>query len=138
MSIEFTPDGLEIPDPTPVAIPAGFKKPDSLQDLVRRFVAVQMSAAAVDQGMESFEEANDFDVDEPDFEDRPTKYEEMADEVPIERRPRSVSKQPVGDDAVPSPDESGGKEAAGKAKLPKKAKKEVKPIQADIEDSDTD
>lgn len=56
--------GREIPDPTPVSVPAGWSRPLPLAEQIRRMVRQEMSQHAQAQGMESFEEADDFDVDE--------------------------------------------------------------------------
>lgn len=68
MPIGFDSMGREIPDPTPVEIPVGFHRPPSLREQFARFMREELSARAVDAGMESFEEADDFDVpdDPPD------------------------------------------------------------------------
>lgn len=58
--------GHEILDPEPVAMPVGFRVPESLTDQIRRFVKAELSLAASAQGHESFEEADDFDI-EDDF-----------------------------------------------------------------------
>lgn len=93
--IEFTPDGKEIPDPTPIQIPAGFKRPESLIDQMRRLIRTDVSQFAEQQGAESFEESNDFDMDDDDAELRTTSYEEMHEEVPREQRePRSDKVSP--------------------------------------------
>lgn len=62
-------NGREVLDPTPVAIPAGFKRPPSLEEQIKRLVAdrdIQRSLS--DAGLETFDEANDFDIpdDPPD------------------------------------------------------------------------
>lgn len=71
--------GREVLDSTPVAIPVGFKRPESLAETIRRLVRSQVSSYASEHGLESFEEANDFDVDG----DVPIKtpYEEDVDNV---------------------------------------------------------
>lgn len=54
-------DGNEVLDTTPVEIPLGFNRPPSIQETIARY----MNSAALlaeRQGMESFEEAEDFDV----------------------------------------------------------------------------
>lgn len=56
--------GREIPDPTPMSLPAGWDRPESLTDQIKRLIRVQMSREAFDAGHESFEEADDFEVDE--------------------------------------------------------------------------
>lgn len=71
-------NGWEIPDPKPVALPSGFKKPERLEDTVRRLVRSEtwrrdMEAA----GDETFEDSEDFDVDE-DF-DPNTPFETFFD-----------------------------------------------------------
>lgn len=77
--ISFDKQGREILDPTPVEMPVGMKRPESLQQMIQRLVRAQISQAAVDDGHESFEEANDFDIDEDD--DLPlTVYEQMGEE----------------------------------------------------------
>lgn len=58
-------EGREILDPTPMAIPAGFKRPDSIADQVRRLVrSHELARAAEAAGLETFEESEDFDIDE--------------------------------------------------------------------------
>lgn len=54
--------GEEVPDDTPVALPVGFKAPESLQDQIRRLIHTELSNQAQDAGMETFEEADDFEV----------------------------------------------------------------------------
>lgn len=61
---KYDEKGREILDPQPLAVPAGFKKPAPLADQVRRLVRAQLSDIAASQGYESFEEADDFDVDD--------------------------------------------------------------------------
>lgn len=58
----------EYPDPTPVEVPVRFRGVPSLQDDIRRMVRAEISRAASEQGFESFEEADDFDVDDGEGE----------------------------------------------------------------------
>lgn len=69
--------GREVPDPTPLEIPAGFRRPETLQEQIRRLVQTSLSAHAAAQGAETFEESEDFDVDE-EF-DPTTPYETFFD-----------------------------------------------------------
>lgn len=71
--------GQEIPDPRPVRIPAGFRRPETLAEQVQRLVRTHISRDAEQNGMETWEEANDFDVDD-DF-DPSTPYETFFDPV---------------------------------------------------------
>lgn len=72
--------GREINDPAPMELPFGTRKPETLTDMIRRMIRVDVSAAASDAGGETFEEANDFDVDEDDAEINPT-HHELTEEV---------------------------------------------------------
>lgn len=54
-------EGHEVPDPRPVSIPAGFQRPPSLQEQVRRLLP-DMIRQQQEQEVETWEDANDFDV----------------------------------------------------------------------------
>lgn len=69
--------GREIISKEPLALKLGLKKPESLQDKVRRMIRLEASLYAEAQGKETFEEADDFDVGD-DF-DPTTPYEVPAD-----------------------------------------------------------
>lgn len=71
--------GHEVLDPTPIAVPAGFKRPETLAEQVQRLVRTHISREAAESGYETFEESEDFDVDD-DF-DPSTPYEEIFDPV---------------------------------------------------------
>lgn len=72
-------NGYEIPDDTPVAIPARLRLPTSRAAQIQGFIRAEMSRMAQDNGAESFEEANDLDVEE--FHDFPmTPYEMEGEE----------------------------------------------------------
>lgn len=53
-------------DTTPLSIPIHAHRPPSLQDQMRKYVRNHLNNHAVQNGMETFEEANDFDVGDPD------------------------------------------------------------------------
>lgn len=69
--------GHEVPDPTPMALPSGFRRPETLAEQVKRLVRTTLSQQAAEAGHESFEESEDFDVDD-DF-DPQTPYEVFFD-----------------------------------------------------------
>lgn len=71
--------GREVPDPTPVEIPLGMKRPETLAEQVQRLVRRQVSEYAAMHGHETFEEADDLEVDD-DF-DPSTPYELEFDPV---------------------------------------------------------
>lgn len=74
--------GREVPDPRPVEWPANLKRPLTLQEEIQRFVRVEMSQRAAEHGMESFEEADDFDVGDEDEWQSPYEMTEMQEETP--------------------------------------------------------
>lgn len=74
--------GREVPDPTPVELPIGFRRPETLQEMMARMIQGELARREFEQGYETFEEANDFEVDDDDPADRVTVYQEMVDEVP--------------------------------------------------------
>lgn len=73
--------GHEIPDPTPMALKVGMTRPATLQEQIQRLIKTTLSQQAEAQNMESFIEANDFDVTD-DFETNEpmTKYNMMEEE----------------------------------------------------------
>lgn len=73
--------GQEVPDPAPVAIPAGFARPESMAETIQRLVRGSVSRAAREQGLETFEEAEDFDLDDEEDDDRSSPYETHFDPV---------------------------------------------------------
>lgn len=60
----FDKEGREHPDPTPVAMPIGFEKPESLEEKIRRLTRNEAAIMAQARGQETFEEADDFDVED--------------------------------------------------------------------------
>lgn len=59
-------NGREVLDPSPVAMPLGTRRPERLEDQIRRLVRDERYHAAM-MGDDTIEEANDFDIDEEDF-----------------------------------------------------------------------
>ena len=81
----------EVSDPKPVEIPVGYQKPESLVDQMRRMIKTEMSAAAEEVGYGSFEEEDDFELDEEiltnyemsDMQET-EEYEQELDPIPAE------------------------------------------------------
>lgn len=70
--------GREVVDSTPMAIPVGFQRPESLSETIRRLVrSEELRRLAERAGAETFEEADDFDVGD-DF-DPTSPYETQFD-----------------------------------------------------------
>lgn len=73
--------GHEVPDPTIVEPPLGYIQQPDLMEQMRRMVRSELSRIADLQEMETFEEADDFDIDE-DPVDYSTPYEIYFDPPP--------------------------------------------------------
>lgn len=67
-------------DGTPMSIPAGFKKPETMEERLKRFIRRELSESMREQGVETFDEANDFDLPD-DPVDPSTPFEEFFDPV---------------------------------------------------------
>lgn len=118
--------GHEIPDSTPMALPVGFKRPESLQDQIRRLIrSERLAMEASSLGRETFEEADDFDVG--DDYDPTSPYEEVFEprEAPevLEKLARP-SRQPKGqkdlEEEIPVRSEDDEEEKPRNAKRRKK------------------
>lgn len=102
----------EVTDPTPMAPPIGYKKQPSIWEQQRALIRQELSRHAESQGFESFEESDDFDVDddfdpttpyEADF-DPPTEKVVEAFQTP-KAPPEAAPPQPVASGAAtPPPD----------------------------------
>lgn len=80
--MKFNERGEELPDDTPVEMPLGFKRPPSLQEMIAQAIRTHVSDVAAAQGLESFEEANDFgDEDEDPLPFSPHEVVDMQEEA---------------------------------------------------------
>lgn len=70
--------GHEVPDSTPMSLPSGFKRPETLAEQVQRLVRTSISRQAEEAGLETFEESEDFELPD-DPTDPSTPYEEYFD-----------------------------------------------------------
>lgn len=83
-------NGHEVPDPTPLRVPGGFKRPETLQEQVARLVRGSISREAEAAGFETFEESEDFEVDD-EFDPR-TPFETVFDPILGEVTPHDLQK----------------------------------------------
>lgn len=88
----LTSDGsMEIPDPEPMAPPVGYVKQQSITERIRQMVHDSRVQAALEaQGEETFDEANDFNVEDELF---PESVYELPDDV-IPMYPASPPSRP--------------------------------------------
>ncbi len=98
----------EIPNPIPVALPIGYEAPPTMEDMIRMYVRHEVSQAASDQGLGTFEEEDDFSEDEqnplpfPDYDVNEYDMEndpDMPETAPVEdppTAPADPSESPLG------------------------------------------
>lgn len=98
--------GREKPSDRPMAPPIGFKKQPSMIENIRNMIHHELSQRAAEQGFETADEADDFDVG--DDYDPHSPYEHNFEPAP----PEGGDSPPPADPAPP-PSPSGGKEGAG-------------------------
>lgn len=73
--------GEEVPDDQPIAVPAGFKVPETMEQMMRRLLrSPEFSRAADADDIDTFEDAEDFEIDDDTF-DPHSPYEEVFDPV---------------------------------------------------------
>lgn len=120
-------------DPTPMAPPIGYVKAPSMVDRMRQMIRQEMSEAARNSGHESFEEAEDFDID--DEYDPASPWEMLFEpDSPDEMRARleadlpKYRDAPAGAAGAPKPAgaTAGGDAPAGESKASKGSKKAEK------------
>lgn len=92
--------GREFPDPTPMSPPVGYVKQDSLAEQIRRVVrSEKLAMEAEAAGYESFEEADDFDVEDDPL---PMSAYEMLDGYVSVRELRRREQEAKDAEAAPS------------------------------------
>ncbi len=110
----------EFPDPTPIEIPIGYSKPLTLREDMRRFIREEYSAHAAQQGEETFEEADDFDIGDADEAPSPYELFDMIEEfVPDEQEKDTPAKGDTKVDESAKAEESAESESQPLAKAAK-------------------
>ena len=102
-------NGKEVPDPTPVALPVGHHHPPTLREDMQRFIREEVSRHYQEaEGAGSFEEEDDFDVDDDDEFVSPYEMSEMIEEEPMPK-PQEQEAPPAqpesAEEAVDKPEE---------------------------------
>lgn len=94
---------FEYPDPYPVSPPVPFRKSlDPLDQLIKQYVRRELSNQAQEQGAETFEEADDFDIPDDPL-DPLTEYERVFDFPEAAEGERGPPKPPPGKEGGVSP-----------------------------------
>lgn len=117
--------GNEVPDPIPVAVPIGNRAPESIDARIARILNHSLKADLEKRGLETFEEADDFDI-EDDPIDPTTPWEKNYDLATAHAAHAGVVSEPTPDQRA--------RAAAVKDKLHKK-KKSAPSEQAELEDA---
>lgn len=106
--------GREILNPIPMAPPVGYNRTPSLSEQIRSMVRSECLALEAEAaGLETFEEADDFDVGD-DF-DPSSPYEEVFDPTPI---PELRRRQQAAQQAAKPPQEPPTNNSAGDQPAP--------------------
>lgn len=74
-------NGYELLDPKPMAVPIGFEKPEPIEAKMQRLIRDHMSRIAEENGYETFEDAEDFDIIDDDTWDPSSDWELHYDPV---------------------------------------------------------
>lgn len=113
----FNTKGAEISDRTPVAMPLGWKRPESIEEKMRRIIRESLSQRAMEEGFETFDESDDFDMGDEDGLPMPYSPHEMTtmQEDFVPSAPEKRRRTPA-DPAAPKPAPRGN--TAGKENLP--------------------
>lgn len=82
--------GFELPDPTPVTLPVGSHRPESIDQTIARLVRREVSNIAGNEGFDR-EEEEDFS-DDGDFDDVPSPYEFEEHGIRAEREQQRLAK----------------------------------------------
>lgn len=130
----LTVDGQEIPDPTPMAPPLGFKKQPTMADHIREAIRGEhLRLAAEAAGQETFEEANDFDTGEDD--ELNTIYEIGESQPDFELLNRATGRSASSEDDGSA---AGAEAREAKPPSPSKKKPAVRAPEPDEEGSEED
>jgi len=106
----LNPEGKEVNNPKPLFIASEIHRPPSLQEQIQRVLRSNISRQAHEQGHETFEESQDFDVEDPfDSPDPNTIYQVLDEEIPVmkeEKPPSDETETDEKDDTEVEPDGS--------------------------------
>lgn len=130
--------GHEVLDNTPVVMPLGMKKPVDIQTMIQRQIIRALGEQQSRSGMETFEEADDFDVEDEVELKSAYELQDVPDDQPKETKKddkakgrRKIDSQDNGDGSKPTPGTKGDSSDGGGNKKPPKS-----PAQAPEDDGD--
>lgn len=104
------PLGRELCDPTPMAPPVGYNPQPTLVEQMRMMIqGERLRLAALEAGYETFEEADDFELDEDPFPRSPHEEDEFSTPVrELKKRQRDAEAPPPKPNETPAGATSAG------------------------------
>lgn len=102
-------NGHEQLDPDPVFVDVT-PRPPSLKEQIQRLMRAELSAQAAAQQHETFEEADDFDVDEDPDPVSAYEMKDMVEELPVDKPAAEVTPEELPEEPVETPVEDSKKE----------------------------
>lgn len=104
INADLNDEGKELLNPEPVVLNTGINKPLTLQEQIKRIIKTQVATDAHLQGAESFEEADDFDVDDGfETEVNSSKYELVEEEFIPDQSAHHADAEPQDEPEVQEP-----------------------------------
>lgn len=95
-------DPKENPDPTPIEIPGAFQTPETIQEIVQKYIRQGMSVSKEAETLGTFHEEDDFTED--DHDELPTSLFEVTD-YEMEPDPEMPETEDASDLSEPAADE---------------------------------
>lgn len=102
LTVAYLENGKEVNNPMPSSLHRPRPKDQSLQAQIQRCIRNELSLQAEIQGHETWEEAEDFEMEEDDITNNLTQYEKMAEES--ENEPLSLLLKQQSSDSSSNPD----------------------------------
>lgn len=130
---ELDKDGNEVGDPTPVAPPAHLRRTMTMSEQIQQMIRREFSMRASEEGFETFEEAEDFDIDD-DPADPHTPYEAVFDPPPPVKENDDGS---TGSDEGRSATAGGGRGKSGKVGKGKPGEKQSASDEGSVSEADS-
>lgn len=133
---EIGEDGKEYGDPTPMAPPAHLRRSLTMSEQIQQMIRREVSRRAEESDMETFEEADDFDIDDDPL-DPHTPYEAVFDpQPPVKENDDGSATSDKGRDK-PSSGRSGKSGKVGEGKSSKEQPTSDKGSPSETDDGDT-
>lgn len=108
--------GQEVLDDTPVTLPVRYQRGENITERVQRMVEETLSRRAAEQGLESVDEANDFDIPGEDyFPTSEHEVDEYAEQEFREREGQRASGFFIKRKTQPAPKGDGGNKEEAKS-----------------------